>query len=292
MALTSRWLQLLDLGGVTATMLKGLPLAIRDYADLGVRPMDDIDLLVAADQATRALDLLEAAGWRDVAGVSRATLARLYHGSGLVHPDGGSLDVHWHLAGFLTHGYTPRVEAIDLGGVRGTTLDRTDALVHVCLHGAWTGSSATVRWVADAVTVARAAAAAGEPLDRDRMLALGEVHGVGAILGDALRYIGAEHDAPLPSGVADELLAQRVSWRVRHRQRVVTTPADEDERLPGLRHLRAYWTYTRWGWSDAEALRTLPAFLVELWGLDSARQLPAALVRKPLAGLTGRERSR
>jgi hypothetical protein len=250
--------------------------------------MADIDLLVAADHASRALDLLEGAGWHDAGEASRATLELLYHGSGLVHPDGGSLDVHWHLAGFFTAGFRPQLMPIRIGGADTTTLDRTDTLLHVCLHGAWNGSSATTRWVADGVTVARAAAAAGEPLDRDRLLAVGERFGVGAILGDALEHLVAEHDAPLPAGLPAELRAQRPSWRVRHRQRVVTAPVEGSPRLAGLRHLRSYWTYTRWGWDDRQAVRAFPAFLVELWQLESPRDLPAALVTKPVRRVLGR----
>lgn len=284
-ALAARWIRLLELGGVRASALKGVPLALRDYDDLGVRPMRDIDLLVPTAEAARALDLLEGAGWRDAADLSRSTLARLHHGSGMVGPGGASLDLHWHVAGFLTGPYAPRLEPIDVGGSAATTLDRTDTLVHVCLHGAWNGSAATTRWVADAVTVLRAIAAGPEALDRDRVVELGEAHGVGAILGAALAHVEREHAAPVPPGLAAELAAQRRGWRLRHRQRVVTAPAHGRERVHGLRHLRAYWAYTRWGWDDRTSLLTLPAFLTQLWGLDSPAELPGALLRRPLARL-------
>jgi hypothetical protein len=216
---------------------------------------------------------------------SREALARLYHGSGMVHPTDGSLDLHWQMAGFVTTAFVPRLEELEVGSWRGTTLDRTDTLAHVCLHGVWTGSSATSRWVADAVTVARAADVAHDALDADRILAIGQDHGVGALLGAALEHIEREHAAPVPAGLSAALRAQPVSHRVRHRQRVVTAPPGDRERLVGLAHLRAYWTYTRWGWTDRHAVTMLPAFLTELWGLDSAAQLPAALITRPLGRL-------
>jgi hypothetical protein len=189
------------------------------------------------------------------------------------------------MAGFVTTAFVPRLEELEVGGWRAATLDRTDTLAHVCLHGVWTGSSATIRWVADAVTVARAAAAAHDELDADRILAIGQDNGVGALLGAALEHIEREHAAPVPPGLAAALSAQPVGRRLRHRQRVVTAPPGARERLVGLAHLRAYWTYTRWGWTDRHALAMLPGFLTELWGLDSAAQLPAALVTRSLGRL-------
>jgi hypothetical protein len=69
----------------------------------------------------------------------------------------------------------------------------------------------------------------------------------------------------------------------------VTAPLRDRARPSGLAHLRAYWTYTRWGWTDAHAVRTLPAFLTELWDLDSPAQLPVALVTRPIGRLRRHE---
>ncbi len=288
LAIASRWVALLELGGVSATLLKGVPLALRYYRDLGVRPMSDVDLLVPPEQATRALDLLEGAGWYDGGGASRDTLERLHHGSGMLHGEGGSLDLHWRLSGFLDADFEPRVEPLRVGQHESRTLDRTDMLLHVVLHGAWYGSAASLRWVADAVTVLRAAADQGTPVDAARLAAVADRHRIGAILGAALEHLQQEHGATLPTGLVGELLGQRTSRRTRRRQRVVTTATTAPDRIQGLTHLRAYWTYTRWRWSDAHAIRTLPAFLTELWGLPSPAALPVALVSRPLRRLTRR----
>jgi hypothetical protein len=288
LGIASRWVALLELGGVTASVLKGIPLALRDYGDLAVRPMSDVDLLVPPEQADRALDLLEGAGWYDGGGCSREVLARLYHGSGMLHPDGGSLDVHWRLSGFLDQAFEPRIEPISLGERGATTLDRTDTLLHVVLHGAWHGSAASVRWVADAVTVLRAAHERGVPVDGTRLAAVADHHGVGAILGDALAHLEREHEAPVPAGLVAELRGQPVGWLTRHRQRVVTAPTTAPDRITGLTHLRSYWAYTRWRWSGGHAVRTFPAFLAELWGLESTAALPATLASRPLRRLARR----
>src|SRR6202008_4308852 len=52
--------------GIPTLFLKGAPLALEHYGDLGLRPMADIDVLVPWADAPRALDLLEAAGWSDI----------------------------------------------------------------------------------------------------------------------------------------------------------------------------------------------------------------------------------
>src|SRR5262249_54730428 len=49
--------------GIDALLLKGPALVLQYYKDPGVRPMDDFDLLVRPSQASKAIAVLQEAGW-------------------------------------------------------------------------------------------------------------------------------------------------------------------------------------------------------------------------------------
>lgn len=279
-------LERLSDAGIPLLFLKGLPLALDYYGDLGQRPMSDIDLLVPRADADRALDLLEAEGWRDNGGLTRAQLWRTYHGSGLSHPDGGQVDVHWHLgtplllpgdeAGSMADFWAAAVpfEHPELR-LHGVTLDPADMLLHVIAHGLWAGSASTVRWVSDASLILRI-----EAIDWDRLVDQATRRRIAPLVGDALRYLADEMEAAVPAAVVDRLRAAASSRRERRLLRALAGPVLGPTRLGGLPHLRSYWAYTRLKWGPVEAARALPGFVTELWALDSPWQLPAGALRR------------
>src|SRR5439155_532119 len=81
--------------GLQTMVLKGAALSTLYYRDTGARPMLDFDVLVHTGEATTALDVLERAGWRLTAGLSRRQLLASRHSMALVAPDGLSVDLHW-----------------------------------------------------------------------------------------------------------------------------------------------------------------------------------------------------
>ncbi len=291
-------LDVLAAEGIPVLFLKGVPLGLLHYGDLGLRPMADVDVLVPWADAPRALEALHATGWADVGGRSTADLFRRFHGSGLVHPDGGSLDVHWHLGTPLL---LPDDEATSTDdfwaaaipfvaaeqGIDGVTLCPTDMLLHVIAHGLWAGSASTVRWVADA----RVVIADGVAIDWDRLRDQAIRRRVAPLIGDALRYLAAVVDAPIPSSVIADLRAARSTARERRLLRALAGPTEGPAVLGGLLHLRSYWAYTRLKWPPMRAARELPDFVADLWGLDHAREVPAAAVRRVIERLRGRHPS-
>ena len=57
-------LEVLHTAGIPTLGLKGVPLVISYYLDLGLRPMSDADLLVDPTDAARTIAVLRGAGWR------------------------------------------------------------------------------------------------------------------------------------------------------------------------------------------------------------------------------------
>jgi hypothetical protein len=273
--------------GVDLVLLKGLPLALLYYGDLSLRPMADVDVLVRYTDYDLVLDLLEGGGWRDLGlDIPRDRRRRMYHGAGMTHPDGHELDVHWQLAlPFVL----PRAESesnddffaarvpVEVNGLRLATLAPADMLLHLVVHGLWSGSAANVRWCADATTVVHGAGAA---LDWDRVLDQTVRRDLVIPVGNGLRFIEDECDAPVPRHVINELARAPVSRRTRRAYTVILRDPEGPEVLGGLRGTQAYWARQSAKWGTMRALRELPAFLQDNWNLDNPSQVPVEAVRK------------
>ncbi|MDQ1431290.1 MAG: hypothetical protein QOF40_1892 [Actinomycetota bacterium] len=277
----------LQAAGVQTLLLKGVPLALTYYEDVGLRPMLDVDVLVPYDSFDRALDLLEQDGWRDLGlDIPRDRRRRMYHGAGMSHPDGRSLDVHWQLAlpFVLAHAESESSDdffraavPLSLGDLEVTTLDPADMLLHLVVHGLWSGSEANVRWCADATTVARGA---GDALDWDRVLDQTVRRDLVIPVGNGLRFIEDVLDAPVPPAVINELARTPVSGRTRRAYTAILRDPTGPAVLGGLRGTQAYWARQSAKWGPVRAARELPSFLQDNWNLDHPAQVPVEAVRK------------
>jgi len=272
--------------GVDTLLLKGLPLALLYYGDVGLRPMADVDVLVPYAAYDTALDVLEGDGFSDVLVLPRDRRRRMYHGAGFSHPDGRSIDVHWQLAlPFVL----PQVEAasnddffaaavdLEVDGLAVSTLCPADMLLHLVVHGLWAGSAANVRWVADAATVVRVA---GDRLDWDRVADQTVRRDLVIPVANGLRFLADVVDSPVPPAAVNDLLRVPVRGRTRRAYRSIMGATGDTELLGGLGGTRAYWARQSYKWGPWRAARELPYFLQDNWDLDSPVEVPVEAVRK------------
>jgi len=272
---------------IDVVVLKGVPLALEYYRDVGARPMFDADVLVAHERADHALDLLEADGWVDAGGVARDVVLRAYHGSGLVRADGqGSVDLHWGLGipemrpgddealsdevrraavPFLLEGRAVRAPA------------PTDLVLHLVVHGAWTASDAIARWVADVATVLTTA---GDRVDWGRLVALATRYRLTLPLGGALAYVQKTTGAAIPGDVIDTLASAPTTARDRRMHRIMTADPRERALLGKVARTRASWVRRTATHSRRDAGRELLRMLRAEWGVERTRQLPLEGLRK------------
>lgn len=184
-------------------VLKGAALAVVHYADLGLRPMQDVDVLVPTRRAPEAIRVLLASGWKPM----EPTLEQLpgvRHSSGLHDSAGGMLDLHWHAL------YWPAPEAdfwgaalpFDMAGVRTRALCPTDELLMVCADGVVSTPFAPARWVADAVTVLRSS---GPGIDWQRLVERARARQLTVALQDTLRCLHASFPGTAPEGIVAQL---------------------------------------------------------------------------------------
>ena len=160
----------LSRAGIATLGLKGLVLGLRYYGNVGARSMADIDLVTRDDEAYRALEVLEASGWR----LLHPPFARERRRGGstaLVNAAGDELDLHWHVLlvqpfASVDEAFWQGAEAIEIGGVPSRALQPADELLHTIVHGLHWNPINSLRWIADAVTLLRRA----PHVDWDRLI--------------------------------------------------------------------------------------------------------------------------
>lgn len=140
----TRVLDALAVDGVQPLVLKGAALAGSHYPDPALRPRNDTDILIAAEQRTQAERTLERLGYtraQGVAGefVSYQSFWSRTDASGINH----HLDVHWRinnsqvLAKVLAYPeLAARSTPLPSLGASARALAPRDALLHACIHRA------------------------------------------------------------------------------------------------------------------------------------------------------------
>ena len=133
--------RLLAAAGIAAMALKGAYLARFAYAEPGLRPMRDLDLLLRPDQALAAFELLRGQGYEPTfGGAPEAYFADRIHLPPLRGPGGIHIELHHRLTppdtgsdAFEESLWASGVEK-DLGGERILFPCAEDMLLHLCIH--------------------------------------------------------------------------------------------------------------------------------------------------------------
>jgi len=202
-------LETLQSAGISTLILKGAALAVLHYHDLGLRPMEDFDILVPTAQIAPTFAELKRLGWRCVSPI--ADLAHLtgVHALNFVREDRRHIDLHWNV---LWEACFPGADDAFWAGavparvnhVATLALNPTDQLLHVCVHGAKLNLVPPVRWAADAAQILRTSARA---IDWQRLVELAARLRLSLPLHDTLYFLQAELEAPIPAAVIEALAA-------------------------------------------------------------------------------------
>lgn len=214
-------LQALTAAGIDTMVLKGIALLVRYYADYGVRPMADIDVLVRHPDAARAAAILERHGWTAQlrAGDSVGWSIDSRHAIPFADKDSYEIDLHWHMLEECCRpaddvAFWERSIPMAFEGIETRALAPGDLLLNVLVHGARYAPSASVRWLADGATIIRTGGVDWEVLEREarrRHLSLPVRNG--------LLYLRERLDADVPGGVieglgqSDRTLVERLDYR-------------------------------------------------------------------------------
>lgn len=223
--------------GIDAMLLKGMALTLLHYRDVGLRPMDDVDILVRTRQWRPAVETLTGLGWRPRVPVTPRH-AEASHAMDFANAQDQRIDLHWHLLPdscwpSADDEYWAHASATTLHGVPVSVLAATDQLFHACVHGVRWEPVPPVRWVADAAVILNDPAV---EIDWNRLVRLAERQRLTLPLRHGLAYLEAAFSLPVPAHVLTELRETHVSRGERREYLLRTRPAS-----PVLGRLREHW---------------------------------------------------
>lgn len=268
---------------VESLVLDGAGLGPRYYADVGLRKIPYVELLVRPGQIATVGDALVAAGFRpyDGRGDEVAPTAFLNdRGQIVVRAATMPLDL-------VIPSAQPRsADAFWEGAVDVTiadaalrTLGPADALLFACATGAtWTWPLPTVQWAVDALTIL-----AAEPsLDWDRVVRMAVERRIPLRVHDALTYLAGALEAPIPAAPLARLAVEPVTARERLGHRISGRRLRYAGGMPRTVAAYARLSSERPAWRAAAGF---PGFLREIWGLEHTWQIPVRGARKAASAI-------
>ena len=273
-------LRALHEAGVETLALRGLALAHEVYADVGLRPMRDADVLVKPHQLGQAVAVLQACGWR---GTIPADL-RSQSGCEFWNEKNHQLNLCWFASPERRWenadvSLWERSRALSIAGAPTRSLHPADGLLQVCLHAVkctpgLAGASAG-GWALDAVRLVERLSSE----DWQMVLSGAREQGLVLTLELALTYLSDLLRCPVPPAVIAELRRMPVSWSERLNFQIKAQPVPPGWLFlagPYLDYLRTTRPSQVWKpWEFA-------TFLRKRWRLRRWSELPGRLLRKCL----------
>ena len=275
-------LKSLEEAGVPVVIVKGGAVLEHTGINPGLRPMDDLDVLVPVDRvfdAAEVLSTLDLETTQSLPTPENDELLAMANGLNLKDGKGVDLDLHWHLLECSRHpradaGFHARARPGRLRDHEIAVLSPEDTLVNVVEHGHRWSPEPALRWTSDATLLIRRC-----DLDWDRVATTAREHRLGVVMSEALDYLADSVQAPVPEEVRRDLRRVRptpAQWHRRHRRPAI--PEDGGPSAPG----RLGRALDAW---DDYAQRTLPPgrkgrpadvlrWLREMWLLDKVAAVP------------------
>lgn len=276
LASAGRVLETLASAGIEAVALKGLGLVATAYRDAALRPMHDIDILVRPREWRTAARALMASGWAPLRGTEQDLFRRIRVIHACALAEGGlEVDLHRYMLeescrpGSDEHVWRRAVDA-SIGGTRVRVASAEDQFIHVCVHGT-RDPEPSPRWIADAVTLLRAA----EGFDWGYLAEECRARNVGLVVALAIAEVARyERAAAAGAGFLREYRAgalERADLRLLTARRGVLSESG--------RYVTRYARMTA-GRTIGRRLAGFPTFLECTWELDRPSQVPVDGLRR------------
>ena len=270
--------------GIPAMPLKGIALTPLYYGDFGLRPMEDLDILVPTASAAAAARLLNGKGWKSVfeAQLQSAGFMRTRNAASFLNADGLDIDLHWHVSPECCKPNADDVfwchsQCVTLNGVETRTLSDTDHLFHACIHGGAPNDFGAIRWIVDSAQILRS-----RSIEWERLIAQGQEFDLVRRLQRTLGYLHKTFALPIPAPVIEQLMALEPSR---------TELSDERTRFSRLHPFlkAAAWRYIHYRRNRTSGERLFD-YLQEAYGTHSLAGTILSATRRAAKGIlhTGR----
>lgn len=131
----------LNAENIPLILLKGMVLANTVYENIGLREMNDIDVLARPEHLTRIADILMGMGYKPLQPIDvDVTMQVGHHLPPLIKKGLAMYEIHWNLTNpnecynIDPHGLWERAVPIQIAGCKTLMLSPEDMLLHLCLH--------------------------------------------------------------------------------------------------------------------------------------------------------------
>ena len=206
----ARVTEALQHAGFDVMLLKGMPIALLYYQNLGVRPMDDIDIFIPSHQIEKAITFLE----NDLnltLNQHENELRKLGMFHAIHFTDGKSMDFdlhcHFHIYNLNAESDQPMWDQkIPLPLTRGVTtftLSPTHQLYRNFTHGyPWLLSGASIRWVPDSIYILKKSP---DNIDWEGLFEMAAKQKMILPVCSMLRYLKQHFDIQFPKHVTERI---------------------------------------------------------------------------------------
>ena len=291
---------LLQEHNIPVMILKGAPLLLNTYKDLGARYLGDVDILIHPSHAQKAVMLLLAHGWSDIKGwrhpnptfgshekETARELTLVGKGTAFSNQKDHEIDLHWklfydHFHLFKKNNEHPmsyaallkNAEPLMIKNLSCTTPCPEDALIHIIVHGAVHNAHRTIRWVTDTSSIIKTS-----NINWTRLIEHTTTFGFEIEVTVAFSYLVKNFNLPIPKSFQDEL--SKLTFSKKDLDTYYKTGKRAPYRpfgiFPLLWHM--YWNYESKG-SFPMNLYYFLDYLCKNWGLQRKRDLVAFIVKK------------
>jgi Uncharacterised nucleotidyltransferase len=267
-------LRTLQTAGIKTLILRGAALVLQTYKDFGVRPADDLGVLVHPQDVRMAITLLSELGWTTNQNIEAHIPYR--HFIQLKHVDGQCCDIYWHIFPEFCQSQADEefwcdALSLQIEDVLTHTLNPTDQLLYVCVQASQWNAIPSFRWFADAIALLQNCES---EIDWQRLVIQAQKHHLSLSLSNSLKYLKDTFELPIPDDIL--LLLQSIP-KSKLELMAYQTKARTHKllgRLPELwyQHIRVSYQ-TSHQQNLVRKLVSFPKYLQHVWGIENMKQL-------------------
>jgi len=279
---------------IATIILKGGAMISGYYQNPGLRPVDEIELLIPTNRAPDAVSKLYALGWQSENSGSIESKNDRYLSSKASHrfssQDGGNIKIRWRFSlvkgkGFIDADYWQHARETHIAGEEVYIYHPTEQLMEVCIDGAWGGSEPKIQLLADAAVIVQQASS---EIEWDRLLHITKKQRLFFPIYQTLSILAGLLDMPIPPELIKKLEGMEVSTAEVQEHQIRSAAHGLLGSLPTdwFDYLRL--TQDELGVPLVPSYTGFPNYLEGKWALDHTWQLPFEAIRKGIRRLRKR----
>jgi hypothetical protein len=270
-------------------VLKGAALTVLYYHDMGLRHMSDFDIMVPWNDVEKAMHILKVCGYEPkVKHFIPYDEKKLYflHSIDFKHKTNKhEIDLHWHMlienCGMHDDdSLWKNKQIIQIENLSVYTLDGTDHLMHVCVHGLKYNTLTPIRWVADAAIIIE-----HNKINWDRLLEEIKRRNIVLPILKSFTYLHNELNIDIPEKVLQTLSNTKINKVEYIGASIYEAKKKKNPSIKDVLHWYRYM-YIRYinAMPNNRFLYLSPTLLANFlqyhWRLSSSRQVPTEIIKR------------